>query len=377
MAKKAATDVEKKISNNQRIRDLEDELAKTKVNKRTESSVGLLKARIAKLKEKEEARVTKGRGAGDGYAVRKTGDGTAVLLGFPSVGKSTLLNNITNAESPTGAYAFTTLTVIPGLLEHKHAKIQVLDVPGIVSGAAAGTGRGKEVLQVIRNADLIVMLLDVFHPEHLALLEKEVYDAGVRMNKRAPDVKVVKTGKGGIDVGATVKLTKIDAETVVEICKEFRINNAQVVLRDDITSDEFIDILQQNKVYVPAITVLNKIDMVDAAHLKQVTDKIHPDLCISAHQNMNLDQLKDLIYKKMGYIRVFLKEVNKKADMDEPMILREGDTLGILCEKLHRDFLDKFRYARLWGPSAKFDGQLKKNKTHVLADQDVIEIHLR
>lgn len=376
MAKKEA-DVAKKISTNQRIKELEEELSKTKVNKRTEASVGMLKAKIAKLKDKEEQRVAKGRGAGDGYAVRKTGDGTAVLLGFPSVGKSTLLNSLTNQDSPVGAYAFTTLTVIPGLLKFNHAKIQVLDVPGIVQGAAAGTGRGKEVLQVIRNADLIMVIVDVFHPEHLPIIHKEIFDAGVRINQTSPDVKIVKKEKGGIDIGSTVRLTHLTEDTIVNIFKEFRIQNADIVIREDITHDQLIDVLQANKVYAKSITVLNKADMVDEQTLQKVKQQVQADMCISAHKKQNLEELKQLIFDHMKYIRVFLKEVNKPADMEEPMIMQKGDTLHTLCEKLHRDFVTKFRYARIWGPSAKFDGQVKRNLKHELKDNDVIEIHLK
>src|SRR3989338_720077 len=190
----------------EKIKEIEELISKTKYNKSTQRAIGLYKAQLAKLKEKQASR---GKGKkGEGYAVRKTGDGTVVLLGFPSVGKSTLLNAITNSESRVGAYAFTTLTVIPGTLEYRHAKIQVLDVPGVVHGAAAGTGRGKEVLAVIRNADMVLILLDVFHPEHLDALLKEVYDSDVRINQKKPDVKIVKTARGGINIGTTIKLTK-------------------------------------------------------------------------------------------------------------------------------------------------------------------------
>ena len=175
------------------------------------------------MKEKQLARSSSGK-KGEGYEVRKTGDGTVVLLGFPSVGKSTLLNALTDADSPVGAYAFTTLTVIPGVLNYKHAKIQVLDVPGVVHGAAAGTGRGKEVLSVIRNADLVLFIIDVFHPDQYKTLLKEVNEANVRINQKAPDVKIVKTPRGGINIGTTVKLTRIDKKTIEDILKEFKIS---------------------------------------------------------------------------------------------------------------------------------------------------------
>lgn len=176
-------DIKKKDAVAEKIKELEELISKSKYNKKTQHAIGLYKAQLSKLKEKQASRSSKGK-KGEGYDVRKTGDGTVVLLGFPSVGKSTLLNKLTNSKSPVGSYAFTTLTVIPGTLEYKHAKIQILDVPGVVHGAAAGTGRGKEVLSVIRNSDLILILIDVFHPEHYEALLKEVYDTSIRINQK-------------------------------------------------------------------------------------------------------------------------------------------------------------------------------------------------
>lgn len=367
---------EKKESNNDKIKELEDLIANSKYNKRTQKAIGLYKAQLAKLKEKQQARSSKGK-KGEGFSVRKTGDGTVVLLGFPSVGKSTLLNKLTNANSEVGSYAFTTLTVIPGTLEHNFAKIQILDVPGIVHGAASGTGRGKEVLAVIRSADLIVIVVDVFHPEHYKAILKEVYDSHVRINQQPPVVKITRTMKGGIDMGSTVKLTKIDKETVENILREFKIINANVVIRTDIDIDQFIDAVEGNKSYIPAITILNKIDMIDKQKLEKIKKEIKPDICISAEKGINLEELKEHIYKKLRIIRIFLKEVDKKPDMDEPLMMWENSTLRDLCRKLHKDFEEKFKFAKIWGKSAKYDGQKIMKLDHVIQDKDVIEIRIK
>lgn len=359
----------------EKIRELEERISKTKYNKKTQHAIGLYKAQLARLKEKQRARSR--RKKGEGYAVRKTGDGTVVLLGFPSVGKSTLLNALTNANSPVGNYAFTTLTVIPGILDYKFAKIQVLDVPGVVHGAAAGTGRGKEVLAIIRNSDLILFLIDVFHPEHYGVLKKEVYDAGVRINQNIPDVKIIKTARGGIKTGTTVKLTKMDKKIIEGILKEFRINNANVVVREDITADQLIDVIEGNKVYMPAAVVLNKIDMAEEAQIKKAKNRIKPDICVSAEKNTSIEELKELIYRKLRIIRIYLKEFNKKADMEEPLIMWEGATLRDLCLKLHKDFVDKFKFARMWGKSAKYDGQHLVKLDHVLQDKDIVELRMK
>ena len=358
-----------------KIKELEEELKKTPYNKATQHHIGLIKAKIAKLRDKDMKRSGKGV-KGEGYSVKKSGDATVILVGFPSVGKSTLLNKLTDAESPIGSYDFTTLSVIPGTLFYKHARIQILDVPGVVHGAASGRGRGKEVLAVMRNADLAVILLDINHPGHLKVLEKEIYDSSLRLNQTFPDVKIRKKARGGIDIGATVRLTKIDEETIKSIMKEFRLNNAEIVIREDITPDQLIDVIEANKAYVPAIKVLNKIDLAGKSKLEQVKKKLKPDLCVSAEKDAGIKELKELIFKKLNFIRIFCKQVGKKADLEIPLIMKKGITIKDMCEKLHKDFVTKFKFARVWGKSAKFPGQ-KFMLKHELKDGDVVELHMR
>jgi len=356
------------------IKELEAEIAKTKVNKRTEKAIGMMKAKLARLKDKDEARGSK-KGKTEGYQVRRTGDGTVILLGFPSVGKSTLLNNITNADSEVGSYAFTTLTVIPGLLEYNHAKIQVLDVPGVVRGAALGRGRGKEVLACMRSANLCMFVIDAQYPEHLKVLEKEVYDSGIRLDKKAPVVKIKKKARGGLSIASTVRLTKISRETIAMILKEFKINNADIVIRDNITPDDLIDVIQANKIYIKSIKIINKMDLVSEARLAKLKKDIKPDLCISAKDGDHTEELKDVIFNKLDLIRIYMKEPRKAADMKIPLIIKRNSTIKNVCEKLHKDFVKKFRFARVTGPSSKFPEQVFKIN-HVMKDTDILELHM-
>ncbi len=356
-----------------KIKELQELISKSKYNKRTEHAIGLYKAQLAKLKEKQAARSAK-KFKTEGYAVRKTGDATAVLLGFPSVGKSTLLNAITDAKSKVAAYEFTTLSVIPGTLEQDGVKVQVLDVPGIVHGAASGKGRGKEVLSIIRNVDLILIMIDVNHPEHYEAILKEVYETGVRINQQKPDVRITKKTRDGIRIGSTVKLT-INQDTLKDILKAFKINNADVLIRSPIDLDSFIDAVEGNKAYIPAITILTKIDSVSEEKLEELRKKIKPDIEISAEKNIGLDELKKLIVSKLNIIKIYTKEVGKEADMKEPMILKKPATIRDVCLHIHKDFVNKFKFARVWGRSAKFPGQ-RFMLDHNLEDGDVVEIHL-
>jgi uncharacterized protein len=360
----------------EKIKELQDELKKTKYNKATQGHIGIVKAKIAQLKEKQESRSAKKTGRSDhGYSVRKSGDGTVLLLGFPSAGKSTLLNKLTGADSEVGAYAFTTLSVVPGMMEYKQAKIQILDVPGIVSGAASGKGRGREVLTVIQNADLVLVVVDVTTPGHFPAILREVREARIRLNKTKPEVYITKKGFGGIQIGKTVPID-LDDETIKKVLREFKIVNAEVLIRSSIDLDDFIDCIEGNKKYVPAITCISKADMVSAAKVIKVKKEINADLAVSAETDTNIDELRELIFQKLDFIRVYMKEPRKEADMKEPMIIMRNSTIRDVCTKTHKDFVSQFKFARVWGKSAKHPAQRVMLK-HVLKDKDVLELHLK
>ncbi len=354
-----------------RIQELEDKLEKTPVNKATETERGRLKGQIAELKE-EKQKKQKGTGDTSGYAVKKKGDATVALVGFPSVGKSTLLNNMTNADSDTGAYEFTTLNVNPGMLKHKGANIQILDVPGLIGGAADGRGGGTQVLSVVRNAEFAVIMLD---PEEKREdeIKSELYNAGIRINKQPPDMKVEKKGRGGINISTTVNLD-IQEETIKQMMKQRGYTNAEVVIREEMDLDRFVDGLMRNRKYVPAITVVNKCDILDPENGSEYEEEY--DLLVSAENGENLDKLKDQIFKGLRLIRVYMKEKGEDPDREDPLILSEGDTVEDALEELPGDMKDRFKKAKVTGESSKFPEQ-KVGLEHELMDEDVLELNLR
>src|SRR6476661_8695810 len=96
------------------------------------------------------------------------------------------------------------LTAVPGILDYQGARIQILDMPGIIEGAAAGKGLGKRVLSVARNADLLLIILDVFQPQHLPVLKKELSEIGIKADQRPPDIIIEKMSSGGISINIQV-----------------------------------------------------------------------------------------------------------------------------------------------------------------------------
>ncbi len=354
------------------IEKIEEEIKTTPYNKATQHHIGKLKAKLSKLKEKLE-RKGKGTARGGGYAVPKEGDATVGLVGYPSVGKSTLLNELTNAKSKVAPYHFTTLDVIPGVLLYNDAEIQILDLPGLVQGAASGKGRGKEVLSVAREVDLIVMIGDVTRSD-ISGIARELEGMGVRLNKEPPDINIKRKDRGGLEVASTVTLTEVDKETVKDILREYGYINGTIVIRSDITVDQLIDHLAGNRVYTKAMCVINKIDMPFDGSKEEIIGSNKPwkPIFISVEEGTNLDELKEAMFENLNFIRIFLKPQGEKGD-DEPMIVKEGARVKDVCKKLHSDFVDKFRYARIWGPTAKFPKQ-RVGKDHVLKEGDTLRI---
>jgi len=359
------------------IKDVEEEIQKTPYNKATQHHIGKLKAKLARLKDEAQKRLSARGGGGPGYAVKKSGHATVAIVGFPSVGKSTLLNKITDANSPVASYAFTTLDVIPGVMYHKGAQIQILDMPGLIRGASKGRGRGREVISVARGSDLIMLMVDVFETG-IDVLMDELFLSGIRLNQRPPEIVVTKRTRGGVSVNPTVKLTRLSEETIADMLREFGHLNADIVVREDITEDQLVDVLAGNRVYTPAFVVINKVDLVTPEFMKALKERMKgwKIVAISAEKGEGLEKLRDTIYDELNFIRIFLKPQGKDADMVEPLITREGATVGTICESIHREFKKKFRFANVWGSSAKFPGQTV-GLNHNLSDGDILTLVLR
>lgn len=186
--------------------------AKTQKNKATSFHLGQLKAKLAKLKKELLTPSSSGGGGGGaGFDVARTGVASVGFIGFPSVGKSTLMSRLTGQHSEAAAYEFTTLTTVPGQVLYNGAKIQMLDLPGIIQGAKDGKGRGRQVIAVSKTCNLIFIVLDVNKPlVDKRVIENELEGFGIRINKTPPNIVFKKKDKGGINVTNTVPLTHID-----------------------------------------------------------------------------------------------------------------------------------------------------------------------
>lgn len=371
----------------ERIDELERRLADTTPNKHTQKSINYLRAQIAKLRDQLVQVVSSKKGGGVGFGVKKAGDAQVAFIGFPSVGKSSLLNRLTrgHTRSKVAAYDFTTLRAIPGMMEIEQAQIQLVDLPGIVLGAAAGKGRGKEVLGAVRTADLVLILTcfrtdDTINWADVAHIRQELYNAGLRLNQEPPRIQVKPRTRGGI--GFTHRGHQVmSQEEVKSLMNEFGYHNAGVTFYEpDVTPDQLIDHLLGNRVYARDFVVINKVDLQHAPiPPAEITRAVGHDrwLRVSAKTGEGIAELRRAIFQNLGLIRVYLKPRGEAADMDDPVILPGGATIEALCRKIHQEFVATYRAALVWGDSAKHPGQKFKTMDHVLADGDVVTIHLR
>ncbi|DAA78422.1 TPA_exp: Uncharacterized protein A8136_4398 [Trichophyton benhamiae CBS 112371] len=358
-----------------KIREIEAEMAKTQKNKATSFHLGQLKAKLAKLKRELLTPSGGGGGGGAGFDVARTGVASVGFIGFPSVGKSTLMSKLTGQHSEAAAYEFTTLTTVPGQVLYNGAKIQMLDLPGIIQGAKDGKGRGRQVIAVAKTCHLIFIVLDVNKPlTDKKIIENELEGFGIRINKEPPNIIFKKKDKGGIAITNTVPLTHIDHSEIKAVMNEYKISSADIAIRCDATIDDLIDVLEaRSRSYIPVIYALNKIDAISIEEL----DLLYriPNACpISSERGWNIDELLELMWEKLNLRRVYTKPKGKNPDYNEPVVLRStACTVEDFCNSIHKSIVDSFKHAIVYGRSVKHQPQ-RVGLSHELADEDIITI---
>jgi small GTP-binding protein len=292
------------------------------------------------------------------------------------VGKSSLLSALTSTKSEINEREFTTLTCVPGNLIINEAKIQLLDLPGIVEGAASGRGNGRQVLAVAKASDLLLVVLEPLKGvEQKIKIMQELHAIGIRANRTPPNISISKKMSGGINLSSSVKLTKIDNQLVKVILHEYKIMNADVIIREDCTTDDLIDAIEGNRKYIEVIFVYNKIDTISIEDVDELSRRPN-SLVISVSLKLNFQYLLECIWEKLGLVRVYTKKKGHPPDFEDPIILtqgRRGCTVRTICDNIHKDFVRDFKSAMVWGRSAKFSPQTC-GLNHELMDEDVIQL---
>ena len=188
-----------------------------------------------------------------------------------------------------------------------------------------------------------------------------------RINRKPPEVKLIKREQGGIDYQQMVPQTKgMNADVCRSVLKECKISCATIIIREDITVDQFIDVIEGNRAYIPVLYVFNKIYALTIAEL-DILDQMPNYVPISSQHQWNLEELMDTIWDRCNMIRIYTKPRGQIPDYDEPVIMhsKSNPTIEEFC-----NLINDFSHAFVWGRSAKHQPQCC-GKDHVLMDEDI------
>lgn len=342
----------------------------------SEYHLGLLKGKLARLRAQLlEPAPGSSSGGGSGFDVSKSGDARIALVGFPSVGKSTFLSKITRTKSEVAAYAFTTLTAIPGVLEYGGAEIQILDLPGIIEGAAEGKGRGRQVISAAKTSDMILMVLDATKKaEQRRLLEQELEAVGIRLNREPPNIYLKPKKAGGMKITFQSPPKNLDEKMLYNILRDYKILNCDVLVRDEnATVDDFIDtIMAPHRKYIKCLYAYNKIDAISLPHLRDLAREPHT-VVMSCELDLGIQDVVERCWKELALMRIYTKRKGVDPDFSEALIVRTGSTIEDVCDQIHRTLKETFKYAMVWGASARHVPQ-RVGLGHVVSDEDVVSI---
>lgn len=311
------------VTTQEKLDALEEMLAVIPKHKGTERMQADIKRRIAKLRQKDKS--AGGARRGLELHIDKEGAGQVLVAGPPNSGKSLLVRRLTAAEPEVADYPFTTRRPMPGMMEYEDVLVQLVDMPPIARDTT-----DPWVLAMARSADAVVLVLDMAGGtalDDMDSLQHELAKAKVRL-----------TGS------------------------------------EDQPSGEF----PVGTVFRPALIAADKMDLPGAKEnldiFREVSEVGYPVMPVSALSGEGLEELKTAIYDLLGVVRVYTKIPGKPPDMDRPFVMKRGSTVADLASAVHREFVQKLRFARAWG-RGKPDGVMIA-RDQELDDRDIVELHV-
>ncbi len=371
----------------EKIRALEEFLSAVPKHKGTENLVAWVRRKLSELREElEDSR--RRRSGGPSFFVEKHGVAQVLLLGFTQSGKSSLFNALTNAKSAVTGLPYTTMSPVPGMMPFEDVQIQLVDAPPFVPGASSGkVSWGARLVGLARNADALLVVLDATADplEQYRCVLGELEEAGIVLRKPRGRVQVERSkayqGIRLVRMGRIVDGTEDDVRKLLE---SYRVYGALVKIYGEVSLDDVEKALFESAVYKPSLALLNKVDAVDSATLGRHIEGLraanpHVQVVpVSAVTKEGLDLIPKAVFSILELIRVYTKEPNSREPSREPLVLPRGSSVEDAVRMLREEYLKYFKYARVWGPSAKYPGE-RVGLSHALSDGDVIEIrtHIR
>ncbi len=363
----------------EKLKALQEFLSSVPKHKGTENLIRWARKRMAELREEiEERRRKRSGGGGPSFFIEKSGAAQLVMIGFTNVGKSSLLRVLTGAKAEVADYPYTTKFPIPGALKFEDIEFQIVEAPAIIPG---GGGWNGKVIGLAKNADGLIIVLDASSDPIKQFKELSLYlkEHGIHIVKPR-GYAVIERGRGvhGIQIRLYGKLL-CTVDEVRRLLESYRIYNAIVKVYGEVDLDAIEEAIYETIVYKPTLVILNKIDLVPKSIINEVRQAIPPSIPLipasAARGLVDKRLVGETIFKLLDIIRVYTKpplgEPSKK-----PLVLRRGATVLDVAKAVHSELYEKFAYARIWGPSAKYPGQ-RVGPDHVVEDGDIVEINMR
>jgi hypothetical protein len=383
-AKKKWAQVEATKYPTEKLQRMEEFLSLVPKHKGTLKLRGQIKKQIATLrKEIEEKKRKKAGKGGPKFFTEKEGAAQIALIGLTNVGKSSLLSAVTNAKVEVSPNPYTTTEPVLGIMNYQDIQFQLVEAPALMEGSAGGRAWGLQTLALARNADGLVLMVDLSQDsvEQLSLILREMEKARILVSKPRGRVEIERKFMGaGLRIILTGRLVNCTMRHVEELLRSYRVVDAVVKISGEATLDEVEDAIFESTIYKPAVIVANKIDLEGSeANLKMlenyVGDKL-PLLTVSCKNRCCLEKLGETMFNVLNIIRVYTKEPNEKEFSKKPFILKKDSTVYTLAKNIHSDFSKKFSFAKVWAKRLVFSPQ-KVGAMFVLEDGDIVEIHAK
>lgn len=385
-AKEKWAEVEAARHPREKLQKMQEFLACVPQHKGTMKLRGQVKKKMAVIRKDMEEKRRKGTGRSSGgprFFIEKEGAAQVAILGVTNVGKSCLLSAVTNAKIEVSPTPYTTRISTPAIMNYLDVQFQLVEAPAVMEGSADGKAWGPQTLGLARNADGLVLMVDLSsNPlRQLKLLLGELEKARVLVSKPRGRVDIDRRHAGtALRIILTGKLLDATMRDVEVLLRSYRVSDAIVKISGEVSIDDVEDAIFETTIYKPVLVVANKLDVKGSdlvlEELKQYVRGKLPIVAISCEQRRGLDGFGEALFKTLGIIRIYTKEPAAKVHSAKPFSLKRGAILADLAKSIHGEFVKNFTFAKVWASRLVFSPQ-KVGLTFALEDGDIVEIHTK
>ncbi len=363
----------------EKLRKLREFLALMPKHKGTEKMEKFVRRRISQLREEIEKKRMKKSGR-RGLLVEKRGAAQIVLLGFTNSGRSTVLSALTNARPPISPSPFTTSKPVEGMMQFRGAQVQVVEAPPLVRG---GGGTSPIALALASNSDVLGVVVDgtgdpVGDAEEIMNV---LSSRGIGVGRSGGRVRVRRTqGVPTIVVRNRGTILDGDESDLRSALESLGIHRAVVEIIGRVTLADVERAILGERSHKPAVAFVTRCDLrrglLGCGNLRsRLGDRLADVICFSPENPPDPEDLGPRILKLLGLIRVFTKPVGQKTPSERALILEEESTVADAARAIHRDLVDRMRYARVWSERLPYS-PMRVGPDFRLEDLDVLEIRV-